>query len=239
MQIISVWSGPRNVSTALMYSFAQRSDTEVVDEPLYGHYLRNVPVLHPGRDEVLEAMETDGLKVVRELLKAGKKPVRFLKNMAHHWVSLDYDLLVHFTNVLLIRDPFEMLPSLVKQLPGANINDTALGQQVRLFDHLAGKGKRPLIIDSKLLLLNPKNILGALCEQLGIPFYPVMLHWQPGPRPEDGAWAKYWYDVVHASPGFQPYQRKEKPFPRHLAPLLEECKPYYDYLFHYALKDLP
>lgn len=237
MQIISAWSGPRNVSTALMYSFAQRADTEVVDEPFYGHYLHHVPVEHPGRGEVLEAMETNGLLVMEDLLKNGQKPIRFLKNMAHHWVALDHELLEHFTNILLIRDPHEMLPSLIKQLPHADLDDTALNKQVTLFDHLSRKGKKPLIIDSKHVLLNPKKTLTKLCELLDIPFHQNMLHWQPGPRPEDGPWAKYWYKTVHASKGFEPYKQKKEPFPVALQPLLKICQPYYDYLYHHALKD--
>ena len=237
MQIISAWSGPRNVSTALMYSFAQRDDTEVVDEPLYGHYLHHVPVEHPGREEVLQAMETNGFQVMEDLLKKGQKPIRFLKNMAHHWVSLDHELLDHFTNILLIRDPREMLPSLTKQLPNAGLDDTALNKQVTLFDHLSRKGNKPIIIDSKHVLLDPQKILAKLCGLLDIPFHQKMLHWQPGPRPEDGPWAKYWYKAVHASKGFEPYKQKKEPFPAALLPLLETCKPYYDYLYHHALKD--
>ena len=237
MQIISLWSGPRNVSTALMYSFAQREDTEVIDEPFYGHYLSEVPVDHPGREEILTHMETDGIRVMEHLLLKGQKPLRFIKNMAHHWIGMENELLRNFTNVFLIRDPAEMLPSLVKQLPAARLNDTALNMQVTLFDKLSSEGHRPVVIDSRLLLLNPRHILSRLCDAMAIPFHENMLSWKPGPRPEDGIWAKYWYHSLHASSGFTEYARKEEPFPEDLIPLLEECKPYYDYLYHKALKN--
>lgn len=236
---IHVWSGPRNVSTALMYSFAQRSDTRVVDEPLYGHYLRVSGVAHPGAEEVMAAMETDGRRVVREVLlgrPAGAARVLFFKQMAHHLYagtdddSLDRDFLAGAIHVLLVRDPEEMLPSLVHQLPDPNLRDTALALQTRLLDELLELGQEPPVLDAKQLLLDPEGVLAELCRRLGLAFEEGMLAWPAGPRPEDGVWAPHWYHNVHRSTGFAPYRPKTAPFPERLRPLLEECRPHYQAL---------
>lgn len=235
-QRINLWSGPRNVSTALMYCFAQRSDTRVVDEPLYGHYLRVSGVEHPGREEVLAAMETDGDRVVRELvLGPCDRPVLFMKQMAHHLVDLDRAFLAETANVFLIRDPEQMLPSLVNQIPHPNLRDTGLAMQRALLDELHALGKSPPVLDSRELLLDPPGVLGQLCAHLGIDFDPAMLSWEAGARPEDGVWARHWYQNVHRSSGFQLYRAKTAPFPEALKSLLGECQPHYQALYRHAL----
>lgn len=237
MKIISLWSGPRNVSTALMYSFAQLNDVTVIDEPLYAHYLSKTDVTHPGDQEVLETMEHDGTKVLRTIIEQEEnKPILFLKNMAHHWIELDDRWLHKFENVFLIRNPEEMLPSLIHQLPHPTLRDTALKTQVDLFEKLTSNGHSPMIVDSKNLLLNPKEILSNLCSHLDISYSPSMLTWPKGARKEDGIWAKYWYHNVHKSEGFSPYSVKNEPFPSSLRPLLEECRPYYNYLYERSIK---
>ena len=234
---INLWSGPRNVSTALMYAFAQRPDTRVVDEPLYGHYLSVSGVRHPGDDEILDAMDTDGERVVREVFLAPcDRPVLFVKNMGHHLVNLDWNFLEEVTNLMLIRDPKEMLPSLINQVPHPTIDDTALKRQVEIFAYLRHLRNTPMVLDSRELLLNPQGVLEQLCERLGLAFDEGMLHWEAGPRPEDGIWAPHWYHAIHQSTGFSPYRPKTKPFPEFLKPLLAECKPYYDYLYEHAIK---
>ena len=236
-QLICLWSGPRNVSTALMYSFRERSDTKVVDEPLYGHYLRVSGAPHPGRDAVLAAMNTDGDAVMRELLAAtaAARRHRFAKHMAHHLLDLDTGFLGETRNVLLIRDPLEMLPSLTVQLPQARLADTGLARQCALLDTLTARGETPAVLDARQLLLNPRRVLMQLCALLDLDFEPGMLAWDPGPRPEDGVWAPHWYHAVHASRGFAAYRPKTG-FPDRLRPLLEECRPYYDTLFRHALR---
>jgi hypothetical protein len=234
---INVWSGPRNVSTALMYSFAQRSDTRVVDEPLYGHYLRVSGAPHPGADEVMAHMSTDADQVIREvILGPCDRPVLFMKQMAHHLVDLDRSFLAETINVLLIRDPVQMLPSLAKNLAEPTLRDTGLALQTELYDHLRSLGQDPPVLDAKQVLLNPRRVLSVLCERLGLPFDEGMLHWQAGPRPEDGIWAKYWYHAVHQSTGFQPYTEKNEPVPSHLEPLLAECLPHYEHLVVHAIR---
>jgi len=233
---ISLWSGPRNVSTALMYSFRQRSDTAVVDEPLYAHYLASSGVDHPGRDEVLATQDNDGERVVRDvILGPSIRPVLFLKNMAHHLAGLDWAFLAELHNVILTREPAEMLTSYIKQVPDPTLDGTGLPMQVRLLDAILDEGQDPLVLDSRLLLTDPRSVLSQLCERIGIPFEESMLSWPAGPKPEDGVWAKYWYDSVHRSTGFAPYRPKDEPVPERLAPLLAQAQPLYQRLAAYAI----
>lgn len=234
---ISLWSGPRNVSTALMYSFAQRPDTTVLDEPLYGHYLRISGAQHPGREEVLELMSLDGDAIVKSLCYSDYgNSVLFIKNMAHHLVELDLKFLDDLHNVLLIRDPKEMLPSMIKQLPQPTLRDTGLKKQWELYNRLKDLGDNPIIIDSRELLLQPESMLVKVCHLLDIAFFDEMLSWEPGPIEEDGVWAKFWYQNVHKSAGFQPYTAKNEVVPNYLEDLLMECDHYYQRLYREALK---
>ncbi|MEM7430846.1 MAG: sulfotransferase family protein [Pseudomonadota bacterium] len=235
---ICLWSGPRNVSTALMYSFAQRDDVEVVDEPLYGHYLRVSGSPHPGRDDVMAAMDCDGDRVMQELLANAKGMADqrlFVKHMAHHLVDLDLRFLSNTENIFLIRDPREMLPSLTIQVPAAQLADTGLKRQWELYDSLVDAGQQPAVLDSRELLLNPEVVLQALCQHLAIPFTDTMLHWSAGAIEQDGVWAPHWYHAVHQSTGFAPYVAKTD-FPDQLQPLLDECQPWYDNLYSVAIK---
>lgn len=236
---INLWSGPRNVSTALMYSFAQRADTRVIDEPLYAHYLRVSGAAHPGREEVLAWQENDGAKVVREvILAACDKPVLFMKQMAHHLVELDRAFLARTANVILTRDPEDMLPSLAENLRTPTLRDTGYAMQTELMAELRALGQDPPVLVAAEILRDPRHVLGELCRRLAIPFDPVMLHWKPGPRPEDGIWAPHWYASVHRSHGFAPYSKKTAPFPERLRPLLEECRPHYAELASLAIRAL-
>lgn len=233
---ISLWSGPRNVSTALMYSFRQRIDTSVVDEPLYAHYLARSGVEHPGRDDVLAAQDNDGEQVVRDvILGPARTPVLFLKNMAHHLGGLDWAFLAELHNVILTRDPAEMLPSLIKQVPDPDLEGTGLPMQVALLDAILDEGDDPIVLDSRLLLTDPEGVLTRLCHRVGLEFDPAMLSWPAGPVPEDGVWAEYWYHSVHRSTGFAPYNPKREEVPEHLRPLLAQAIPLYERLFAYAL----
>lgn len=220
-----------------MYSFAQRADTKVVDEPLYGHYLRVSGVRHPGREDVLAAMDTNGERVVQEVvLGRCECPVLFMKHMAHHLVALDRDFLQETVNVLLIRDPREVLASLVNQLPNPSLADTGVATQSALLDQLERRGETPVVLDSRELLLDPPKVLAGLCETIGIDFDSAMLSWPEGARPEDGVWAPHWYESVRRSTGFQPYRPKTEPLAERLLPLLEECRPHYDRLYVRAIR---
>lgn len=229
---VNLWSGPRNISTAIMYSFAQRMDTQVVDEPLYGYYLArtNADKYHPGAKEVLQNMETDGEKVIRMMMGSFEKPIVFFKQMTHHLIDLDRSFMKGMVHILLTRDPREMLPSFSVDIEKPKMRDVGYVDQSRLYDYLAQTGQPPVVLDSKQVLMNPRSTLEKLCEAIGIPFDNAMLSWKKGGRPEDGVWAKYWYHNVHDSTGFKPYRPKKDPFPEELIPLLDECLPIYQRL---------
>lgn len=234
---ISLWSGPRNISTALMYSFAQREDTKVFDEPLYAHYLSNsnAKTYHPGAEDILATMEHDGDKVVDMMLTNSEKPVLFFKNMTHHILGLDLDFTKHIHNVILTRDPVEMLPSFDKVIKNPSLDDVGYKLHIDLVEEFRKRGIDFTVLDGKNVLLNPEGVLRQLCEKIGVPFETNMLKWKPSKREEDGIWATYWYDNVHKSSGFSEYKPKLEPFPEHLIPLLNECQPYYDALQKSAL----
>ena len=237
MKRICLWSGPRNVSTALMYSFAQRSDTSVIDEPLYGPYLVRTGVDHPGREHLMEELDLDVDSCIERFTSTQyDSKVLFVKNMTHHLEGIrDHSFLESLSNIFLIRDPEQMLPTLIKQIPHPTLLDTAYERQHQLFTELQSKGEDSLVIDSRNLLINPQGILKLVCERFQIPFEVSMLSWPAGPRPEDGPWAPYWYHNLHTSTGFQPYHHKTEPMPDFLAPLLRTCKPHYDALYEHAI----
>jgi len=235
---ICLWSGPRNVSTALMYSFAELARVRVIDEPLYGHYLRVSAAEHPGRNEIMATMNCDGDAVMQDILQQQSldhSRVLFMKHMAHHLLELDLDFLRSTENILLIRDPREMLPSLTIQLPHAGIEDTGLQRQWELYSDLIDAGQQPVVLDSRELLLDPEGVLRQLTLKLKLDFDSSMLTWQAGARAEDGIWATHWYHAVHKSTGFTSYTPKPD-FPDHLQPLLDECRPWYEKLYEQALR---
>lgn len=234
---LCVWAGPRTLSTALMYSFAQREDTAVVDEPLYAHYLKTSGVDHPLRDEVLAAQSANGEEIVRDvLLGPCERPVFFQKLMAHHLVGLDRSFLKQTENVLLIRDPEEVIPSLEVKLKKTTLQDTALKVQAFLYKELRGWSRAPIVVDAGELRKDPRGVLGQLCQRLGIEFDERMLYWPPGPRETDGVWAKYWYTDVHRSTGFMPYTPRLETFPQRLWELRERARPFYEYLRQHAIQ---
>lgn len=234
---INCWSGPRNVSTALMRSFSRRSDTTVVDEPLYGAYLATTRAPHPGRDELIQRLETDSQKVIDQvILGPCENKVLFLKQMVHHLTpEIDLTFLDRCVNVMLIRDPAEVISSLVNQLPEPTVRDVGLDRQAELFLDLQSRGQEPPVIDARQLLLDPEHVLRQLCDRIGVTWEPSMLSWPAGPHPADGVWAKYWYDNVQSSTGFAPYRRKDVDVPPHCRELLAECRGYYEELSAHAI----
>jgi hypothetical protein len=221
-----------------MYSVAQLDDVQVIDEPLYGHFLRASGAQHPGRDVVLAAMDCDGQAVMSRLIRQQERqgrPRLFLKHMAHHLLDLDTGFLSNTTNAFLIRNPREMLPSLTVQLPNAGLFDTGLQQQWELFEKLRAAGQHPVVLDSRELLLNPGNVLRQFCTATGLDYADRMLRWPEGGRPEDGVWAPFWYHAVHRSTGFVAYRPKNT-FPGELQDLLDQCEPWYQRLYDHALR---
>lgn len=234
---ICLWSGPRNISTALMYSFGQREDTTIVDEPLYAHYLSKTEAkeYHPGAEEVIAAQETDGQKVIDEVILGDySTPIAFFKNMTHHLVDLDWSFMVKTINVILIRPPKDMLLSYVKQVKEPTMLDVGYKKHLEVVEYLSSIDKKPVIIDAKNILQYPQFRLRELCGKLGITFDDDMLRWPAGPRKEDGIWAKYWYHNVHRSTGFRAYKSKSEEVPEHLQDLLEECQEAYEELLTHS-----
>jgi hypothetical protein len=219
-----------------MYSFAQRDDIQVIDEPLYGYYLSVTFADHPGREEVLEAMELNPGKVFSTIDEAGKgRKNIFIKNMCHHFIGIPFSWIDGFNNIFLIRDPSDMLPSLSVQIPHPTIRDTGLKDQWEMYNYLLSAGQSPAVIDAEQLSNDAETVLKKLCRNLGIPFSFSMLSWEKGPRQEDGIWAKHWYQSVHNSTGFAKYVKKNLPVAGKLENLLEECKLYYRKLYEYVL----
>jgi hypothetical protein len=222
-----MWSGPRNISTAVMRAFENRPDCAVIDEPLYAHYLEKTRVAHPGIEEVIASQPTDWREVIRHLLGPipGGKPIWYQKHMTHHLLpEIDRAWMQHLAHCFLIRHPAEVLSSYARTRPDVTLEDLGFKEQAEIYDHLGGDA---LVIDSADLLAGPRAILTELCRALGIPFSEAMLSWPPGPRDTDGVWAVHWYQNVWASTGFQPREQKEPTYPRSLQPIVDAALPYY------------
>ena len=237
-QRINLWSSPRNISTALLYAFAQRPDTAAVDEPLYAHYLLHQPTEanHPGREAVLTTQEHDGRRVIDRMLHHDySSPVVVFKQMTHHLVDLPLDFLDRMQHVLLIRHPEEILASFSKVVTRVTALDVGLPQQEELFEHLRQSNSLTAVVDSRRLLEDPPGVLRRLCERLDLPYTDAMLQWPAGPKPFDGSWAPYWYGGVHQSTGFRPYEEKSIRLPPRLATIAAETLPIYRRLLDHAL----
>jgi hypothetical protein len=234
-----MWSGPRTISTALMRAWENRGDCAVADEPLYAHYLTQVRVNHPGVDEVIAHHDTNWGRVVGWLTEGVPegKPVFYQKHMAHHYlVHLRGDWVLRLTNCFLIRHPAELLSSLAAKMGPPGLADTGLPQQAEIFRAVRARtGAVPPVIDAADVLRNPRGMLTLLCEMVGVPFTDRMLSWPPGRRPSDGIWARYWYDAVERSAGFEPYRERPRTVPAELEPLLAQCLPYYQELAEYRI----
>lgn len=238
MKVINLISGPRNLSTALMYSFAQRDDMQVLDEPFYGYYLENAELenKHPSQNTILQTMELKEDKVVEEInvltnsAAEGEGKMVFVKGMAHHYLTNSPNFILNWDNVILIRHPKKLIASFSKVIHTPTLNDIGVKKASQLFLFLKKNGKTPIVIDSDELLKNPEAYLKKLCNLLNIPFTEKMLRWKKGGIPEDGIWAKHWYNNVHNSEGFALQKSSSQPLPEHLQPLLNEALPYYETL---------
>ncbi len=231
---VAMWSGPRNISTAMMRAFENRTDTGVVDEPLYAAYLKRTGKDHPAREAVIASQPTDLDAAVAELfapLAPGTR-VHYAKHMAHH-VSRDMDLgwTLAFRNVLLIRDPVEVVASYVRARETCEPEDIGLPQQGWLLELWDKEALEVPIIDAREFLDAPEAHLRWLCNWLGIPFSGRMLSWPPGPRASDGVWAPHWYASVWASTGFSPWHPRDTSLSDHDAAVAEACRPIYEALY--------
>lgn len=232
--IINLISSPRNISTALMYSFAQRSDTSVVDEPFYGYYLTKSKIAHPGQKEIVDSMEVNPQKIIKALNNNLARPVLFIKNMAHHLIEMDLSFLNKFTNLFLIRDPRKLITSFAKVIPNPTATDIGVQKQFEIFKMLSPGN--PVVLDSSELLKDPENVLKQLCNKLKISFDKKMLSWPAGPIKEDGIWAKYWYKNVHNSTGFQKPSQSKTVLPENCRELYESTLNFYNQLYSQSIK---
>jgi Sulfotransferase domain len=232
---IAMWSGPRNISTAMMRAFENRGDCAVVDEPFYAHYLAQTGLDHPGRDEVIATGETDWRAVVAALVGPvpDARPVFYQKHMTHHMLTpIGHDWFDAVNHVFLIRDPREVLLSYLKSRPRATAEDIGVLQEAALYDEIAAHtGAAPPVIDADEFLKNPQGHLRALCTLLQIPFSERMLRWQAGPRVSDGVWAPHWYDAVLKSTGFEPWRERDLHVPEQHRRVIDSCMPAYEYLY--------
>ncbi len=235
--IVNMWASPRNISTAMMYAWAQRDDTTVWDEPMYGNYLVVSGVDHPMRDEIVEAMPTDAHEIV-ETMTRGRwgTPIVFYKNMAHHLVGIDIGIVDAMDNFLLTRDPSEMLPSLARGLGRTpTMADSGYDLQVQIVERIIASGRRPVVVDSRNVLDDPEHVLRELCDALGVPFDPVMLSWPAGPKPYDGVWGEHWYTRLHATTGFEPTPARPTTVSDDLVALRDRCVPLYERLLEFSI----
>jgi hypothetical protein len=238
---IAMWSGPRNISTALMRSWGSRDDTVVIDEPFYACYLKATGKTHPLTDEVIGHGETDPRKVIDQLTAAlpDGKSILFQKQMTHHLLSaIDRDWIGQMTNCFLIRDPAEVITSYIKKNDDPGLEDLGFVQQLEIFERVRKTTEtfQPIILDAKDVLENPERMLRLLCAAVGVPFDRAMLSWSPGLRETDGVWAKHWYGEVAKSTSFQPYRPKNEPVPERLSGIYERCRECYEPLYQYRLR---
>jgi hypothetical protein len=237
---LAMWSGPRNISTAMMRAWENRGDCAVIDEPLYAYYLAQTGLDHPGREQVIASGETDWRKVTALLTGPvpGGKAVFYQKHMTHHLLSgIERSWLGQLTHVFLIRDPREVLASYVKSRPNVIVEDIGILQQLEIFEHLHRLcGQPPPVLDAGEFLAAPEAQLRALCALLGIDFTPRMLHWPPGPRASDGVWAPYWYEKVLASSGFERHAPCEPQIPAGYRALVDSVMPAFESLFAHRLR---
>jgi hypothetical protein len=236
---IAMWSGPRNISTAMMRSWGNRADTFVCDEPLYAHYLLKTGVSHPAADAVIRSQDNDWHRVVAwltEHIPLGKT-IFYQKHMTHHLLpEMDRKWLDRLTNCFLIRNPREVITSYIKKNPHMGLADSGFPQLAEIFDYVRAHSETiPPVVDARDVLENPRRVLGLLCDALGVEFTDAMLAWPPGLRPTDGIWAKHWYTEVESSTSFQPYRPKPDPVPKHVSSIYEQCIPYYEQLYRQRL----
>lgn len=219
-----------------MYSFGQRIDTNVLDEPFYAAYLLTSNVDHPGKTDVLNALPTTEEQVRMMIDEAKTKPVLFIKNMAHHMEVLDNPWVEDAINVFLIRNPYQIIASYAEVIHTPVMRDIGIEYQYTLFEALQAQGKQAIVLDSGNLLENPEVVLRKLCMACGIDFDQRMLHWQKGPKNFDGVWATHWYSNVHQSTGFEKQKTSSRKLPAHLEPLYQKSKLIYEKLLPISLK---
>lgn len=237
---LAMWSGPRNISTAMMRAWENRGDCVVVDEPLYAHYLAHTGLDHPGREQVIAAGESDWRKVAAYLtgpLPSGAT-LMYQKHMTHHLLPhIGREWLKGLAHVFLIRDPRKVLVSYIKSRPNVTAADIGVLQQWEIYEHVQRfNDAAPPVIDAGEFLKAPEAQLRTLCALLGVEFTPRMLHWRPGPRASDGVWAPYWYEQLYRSTGFASPSEGEPVVPAEFRDLIEQVMPSFEALYARRLR---
>lgn len=238
MKRIHLISGPRNISTSLMYSFNNRADCIAVDEPFYAYYLHKTNVRHPGREEVLDSQSTNEKEVIEKVIfQSYEVPILFIKNMASHLWEMEHPIQNKLENIFLIRNTNSVIHSFSKVVPNLTLKDIGIKEEYLIYQQLVEKGHRPPVVDSSELVKNPEAILTQLCHTIQIPFSQSMLQWPRGPKDIDGVWAKYWYANTHKAKTFAPFTpAQEIKLDSKYHALAEEANQYYQQLFKHALK---
>ena len=235
---IAMWSGPRNLSTAMMYSFGARPDCAVVDEPFYAAYLQMTGLDHPMRDDILDSQSRDPRRVARDLVGPvpGGRPHWYQKHMTQHMIpGVPRDWMGEVVNVFLIRHPARVAASFSLKYDNPTLSDIGFTQQFELYEQLRAQGQKPVIIDSDDIRRDPERMMRSLCEAIGLPWTTAMLSWPTGGHVEDGVWAPHWYGAVHRSTGFAPTEGELPELTGEQAALAEEAMPFYRPLREMAL----
>ncbi len=232
---IAMWSGPRNISTAMMRAWENRPDTFVIDEPLYAHYLQTTGIDHPGKKHIMRSQSCDWKRITHHLTEhdvEGNYDIYYQKHMTHHLLSdMDLEWILSLENCFLIRDPDAVVASYAQKRPDLTIDDLGFSQQLALFNYTKRSGKKlPIVIDSEQFLKNPEQKLKALCLHFNIPYLTSMLKWPAGKRETDGSWAKYWYQNVELSTGFSSWVTRQYSLSSHQQRISDACRPCYDQL---------
>ena len=238
---LAMWSGPRNISTAMMRSFGNRPDTAVTDEPFYAAFLKATGIDHPMREESMASQPTDPGVVVERLLgpAPGSKPIWYQKHITHHMVKgFPRGWIAKMRNAFLIRGPEDVLASYVQKREDVTLDDIGFVSQAELFERERDRlGRAPPVIEADDVLADPRAALSALCAALDVPFSQTMLAWPPGRRESDGVWAAVWYGAVERSTGFARERRSTRPValePR-LQRIADAARPFYARLRRHKL----
>jgi hypothetical protein len=234
---IAMWSGPRNISTAMMRAWENRTDTAVIDEPFYAHFLETTGIDHPMSDQIITGGETDWRKVAELLTQTPEQGIFYQKHISTHWMQhFSCEWLDGIEHVFLIREPEPVVASYANKRLNLTVSDLGYSQQAELFDLIFIRtGRHPPVIDSRRFLESPEMQLRKLCERLGIEFQANMLHWPAGSRLTDGIWESHWYDAVRKSTGFGPVNNKPISLDDEQTHIAQMCRPHYDALACFAL----
>ena len=231
-----MWSGPRNISTAMMRAWENRPDTQVIDEPFYAHFLQHTGLDHPMCSEVISHGETDWRAVVEQISTPPQSGLFYQKHITAHWLDhLSVDWLDKLSHVFLIREPEPVVASYAIKRDALTTGDVGYAQQAALFDHISSHHGQPVLIDSKRFLADPAAQLKSVCHALDVTFFDSMLSWPAGPRDTDGIWGSHWYDAVNRSTGFGPARNSTATLDKSQQRVADICRPYYESMLRYAI----